>query len=159
MGRSKGGVWKVERVSTPPPLENTSLLNQYCKSTDNNRSRILTQTQFYIPRTHLHPSWYLECFRDPFMHCNIHAETKECTAFVSGEGVSKGELSMTEAFYYNTISFNFLEGGCRIRTQSDYPPPPPLFFLCRLLDREGDEFKKTDQNRACNGCERRHFFC
>lgn len=160
MGRSKGGVWKVERVSTPPPLENTSLLNQYCKSTDNNRSRILTQTQFYIPRTHLHPSWYLECFRDPFMHCNIHAETKECTAFVSGEGVSKGELSMTEAFYYNTISFNFLEGGCRIRTQSDYPPPPPpLFFLCRLLDREGDGFKKTDQNLACNGSERRHFFC
>lgn len=55
------------------------------------------------------------------MHCNIHDETKECTAFVSGEGVSKGELFMTEAVYYNTISFNFLEGGCRISTH-DYPP-------------------------------------
>lgn len=96
-----------------------------------------------------------------FAHAlHIHAETKEhktsCTPFVSGEEVSEGELSMTEAFYYNTISFNFLEGGCRISTQSDYPPPP--FFLCRLLDREGDGFKKTDQNRACNGSERRHFF-
>lgn len=58
----------------------------------------------------------------------IHAETKEhktsCTAFVSGEGVSEGELSMTEAFYYNTISLNFLEGVGRIRRQSDYPPLP-----------------------------------
>lgn len=67
------------------------------------------------------------------MHCNIHDETKECTAFVSGEGVSKGELSMTEAFYYNTIRFNFLEGGCRISTQSDYPPPPNSSFVdCRI---------------------------
>lgn len=81
------------------------------------------------------------------MHCNIHDETKECTAFVTGEGVSKGEVFMTEAVYYNTITFNFLEGGCRISTQSDYPPPS---FLCRLLGREGDGFKKTDQNLACN---------
>lgn len=68
---------------------------------------------------------------------HIHAETKEhktsCTAFVSGEGVSEGELSMTEAFYYNTIRFNFLEGGCRISTQSDYPPPPNSSFVdCRI---------------------------
>lgn len=64
------------------------------------------------------------------MHCNIHDETKECTAFVTGEGVSKGEVFMTEAVYYNTISFYFLEGGCRISTQSDYPPPPPSFVDC-----------------------------
>lgn len=76
---------------------------------------------------------------------HIHAETKEhktsCTAFVSGEGVSEGELSMTEAFYYNTIRFNFLEGGCRISTQSDYPPPP-ILPLSTVGSRRGMNLKR-----------------
>lgn len=63
------------------------------------------------------------------MHCNIHDETKECTAFVTGEGVSKGEVFMTEAVYYNTISFNFLEGGVE-SVHSLIIPPPPSFVDC-----------------------------
>lgn len=49
------------------------------------------------------------------MHCTFMLKQKNiktsCTAFVSGEGVSEGELFMTEAVYNNTISLNFLEGG------------------------------------------------
>lgn len=41
--------------------------------------------------------------------------------------MSEGELSVTEAVYYNTISLNFLEGVGRIRRQSDYPSPYPSF--------------------------------
>lgn len=94
------------------------------------------------------------------MHCTFMLKQKNiktsCTAFVSGKGVSEGELFMTEVVYNNTISLNFLEGGWVESEHSLITPPPS--FLCRLLDQEGDGFKKTDQNLACNGSERRHFF-